>query len=104
MITTVSTHRSFAKMAREYFAQHTGVPHTWREVHDASGGRTDLVCWPDTSDEVFASLTDYQITVGSRDSAEDFEKFGRSLSDEELAREAWARFISLVAERGGNDA
>lgn len=104
MITTVSTHKSFEAMARAYLARNAGVPHTWREIRDASGGRTDLVCWPGTSGEVFASLTDYQITVGSSDSVEDFEKFGRDLSDEELASEAWARFMSLIAERGGNDA
>ena len=104
MITTLSTHRSFEKMAREYLAEHNDIPHKWREIHDVSGGRTDLVCWPDTSEELFASLTEYQITVGNSGSTEDFEKFGRKISDEELAGEAWAQFMALITEIRHNDA
>ena len=75
-----------------------------REIQDASGGRTDLVFWPGTSLEVFASLTESQITVGGGNTAEDFESFGRGLSDKELAREAWALLESLIRKRGGGDA
>ena len=91
-------------MAREYFAQHPDIPHTWREIKDASGGRTDLVLWPGTSLEVFASLTESQITVGDGNTAEDFESFGRSLSDKELACEAWASLESQIRKHGGDDA
>ena len=104
MLQTTSTHEEFERIAREYLSRHPGIPHAWREIQDASGGRTDLVCWPGTSLEVFSSLTEYQITVGSSNSEEDFEAFGCNLSDEELAREAWALLESLISKRGGNDA
>ena len=104
MLQTTSTHEEFERIAREYLAQHPGIPHTWSEIQDISGGRTDLVCWPGSSLEVFASLAESQITVGSGNSAKDFESFGRGLSDKELAREAWAFLKALIRERGGNDA
>ena len=104
MLQTTSTHEEFERMAREYLAQHPDIPHMRREIQDASGGRTDLVFWPGTSLEVFASLTESQITVGGGNTAEDFESFGRGLSDKELAREAWALLESLIRRRGGGDA
>ena len=104
MLQTISTHVEFERIAREYLAQHPRILHEWREIQDSSGGRTDLVCWPGTSQEVFASLAQSQITVGSNNTAEDFEAFGRSLSDEELAREAWALLESLIRKRCGADA
>lgn len=104
MLQTTQTHDEFEKMAREYFAQHPEIPHAWSEISDASGGRTDLVCWPGTSQEVFASLSESQISVGSSENTEDFESFGRDLSAKELANEAWTLLESLIRKRGGNDA
>ena len=104
MLQTISTHEEFERIAREYLAQHPDIPHRWREIRDASGGRTDLVLWPETSLEVFASLTESQITVGDGNTAQDFESYGRGLSDKELASEGWRLLESLIRTRGGNDA
>ena len=104
MLQTTQTHDEFEKMAREYLAHHPDIPHAWSEIQDMSGGRTDLVFWPGTSQEVFASLAESQITIGSGEQSEDFESFGRDLSAKELANEAWALLESLIRKRGGNDA
>ena len=102
MFQTTSTHKKFEILGREFLSRHPGVPHSWQEVRDVAGGRTDLICWPDTEAEVFASLTDYQITVGTRGSDVDFETFGRDMTDEDLAREAMGALESLVGKRLAN--
>ena len=103
MFQSTSTHKQFEALARDFLSRHPSVPHTWRPVRDAAGGRTDLICWPDTKVEVFASLTDYQITVGSSETRDDFEKFGRDLTDGDLAREAMAALESLINKRLGHE-
>ena len=99
VLQTTSTHKQFEILARDFLSRHPGVPHSWRDIRDVAGGRTDLVCWPDTESEVFASLTDCQITVGTSEGAEDFESFGRDMTDEDLAREAMAALESLISKR-----
>jgi hypothetical protein len=53
-------------------------------------------------------LTSGQITVGARGSDTDFEDFGRNLSDDQIAREAFGQFLKLLSESGivsgGHDA
>lgn len=104
MLQATSTHVQFESLARDFLAQHPDVPHSWRQIHDPAGGRTDLICWPETHAEVFASLTDYQITVSTRESEDDFETFGRDMSDEDLAREAMARLELIITKRLAEDA
>ena len=99
MLLSSSTHKQFEILARDFLSRHQSVPHSWREVRDVAGGRTDLVCWPDTESEVFASMTDYQITVGTRKNAEDFETFGRDMTDDDLARVALDALKSLINKR-----
>jgi hypothetical protein len=99
MLQATTTHAQFEILARSYLAQHPEVPHSWRNIYDAWGGRTDLVCWPDSDSEVFASLTEHQITVGTIEGAEDYETFGRDMTDEDLAREAMAILEALISER-----
>ena len=100
MLRTTDTHEEFESLARAYLEQHPEIPHAWRKVHDASGGRMDLVCWPDTSKEVFASLTNYQITVGENGVDTDYEDFGRGLSERKLAQEAFDHFVKLLCTHG----
>ena len=90
-------------LARQAFlAQHPTIPHEWRDVASRwSGSRRDLVCGPGQTNEVFASLLGPQIAIGAtRGEHEDFEDFGRGLSDEEVAREAFNRFVEILTEAG----
>ena len=104
MLRTLETNREFEALARAFLAQRPEIPHEWREIRDAWwGGRTDLVCYPGERREVFASLTETQITVGSKEGETDFEDFGRSLGAAQLAAEAFARFEDLLS-RVGHDA
>jgi hypothetical protein len=91
----------FEKLARPFLATHS-VPHEWRDVKSAWwGNRTDLVCGIGQPDEVYASLMEHQIAVGtSRGSHDDFEDFGRHLTDAEIAREAFTQFVSLLQVHG----
>ena len=93
---TTETHEAFEALARGHLEEHPDLPHSWRVKRDAAGGRTDLVCWAGTEREVFASLRPHQITVGGLGNATDFEDFGRGLSNEELAQEAFARLSELL--------
>ena len=100
MLQTLDTHREFEELASEFLAAHPEISHDWRQIRGAWGGRTDLVCEPGSPREVFASLTDYQITVGADSGSTDFEDFGRGLSQREIAQEALSHFVSLLRERG----
>ncbi len=100
MLRTTDTHRAFEALARVYLARHPEIAHAWCRVRGCDGGRTDLVCWPHTAREVFASLTHYQITIGSAAGATDFEDFGRGLGDQDLAAQAFARFLDLLSANG----
>ena len=97
MFQTLDTHREFEALARSYLSEHPGIPHEWRHIRSiTSGGRTDLVCRAMNGAEVFASLTSSQITVGSGKDADDFENFGRGLSEAAVAKEAFERFVQLL--------
>lgn len=97
----VNTHPEFETLARKFFEEHPQIPHSWRHIRGRCGdSRTDVVCWPDTSYEVFATLRDYQIAVGTAGSHTDFEDFGRDLTDEQLAREAFSHFLDLIRQIG----
>jgi hypothetical protein len=50
--------------------------------------------------EVFVSLNDGQIAVGAGKSHDDFEDFGRGLTDEQVAQRAFARLVGLLKEHG----
>ena len=97
MLKTLDTHPEFEALARAFLASHPDVPHEWREIRGVDGGRTDLICYPGQAGEVFASLSSAQITVGDRGGDKDFENFGRSFSDAQLAQEAFEQFLKLLA-------
>jgi hypothetical protein len=101
MLQTLDTNREFEALARRFFAEHPEIRHEWRQIKSAlSGGRTDIICEPGTSREVFASLTTDQITVGVDSAATDFEDFGRGLTSEQVAKEAFAHFETALREKG----
>jgi hypothetical protein len=52
-----------------------------------------------TPDEVFVSLMEYHIIVGDRGTAKDFDRVGRTMSDAELAVEAFRLLKLLLCSR-----
>lgn len=95
--------RTFVDLARGYFAQHSDVPHEWRLIPSRLwGDRIDLVCGVGEPTEVFATLRAHQIVVGhTHGRHDDFEDFGRGLTDVDLAREAFECFVETL-EDGNN--
>lgn len=73
----------------------------WRDKSNlVSGSRLDLVCAADTPAEVFASILGASIAVGDLSDHADVEDFGRDLSDDELADEAF-RLLEQKLESHG---
>jgi hypothetical protein len=100
MLRTLDTHRQFEALARSFLAEHPTIRHEWRHVRNAWGGRTDLICEPGTANEVFASLTSWQITIGTQGSDIDFEDFGRNLSDDlDRPRSLWSVPQAFIGKR-----
>ena len=97
MFQTLDTNREFEFLAKPFLSRHSDIVHEWRPIKNAlSGGRTDLICRAKNGSEVFASLASYQITVGSGQESKDFEDFGRGVSAEDLAKEAFEFFVLLL--------
>jgi len=94
--------RTFEGLVKAFLSAHPEIRHEWRQVRTLlSGERTDLICGVGSRDEVFASLLGYQIALGrTAGKHEDFEDFGRGVGDEEVAREAFRRFVELLTEYG----
>ena len=93
---------AFEELALEFLAKHPGIRHEWRDVPGRFwSARRDLICAPGQSNEAFASLLGSQIVVGvTAGEHEDFEDFGRGLSDIAIACEAFTRFVEILRERG----
>jgi hypothetical protein len=93
---------AFEELAVGFLSKHPGIQHEWRDVPSRFwSGRRDLICAPGQFNEVFASLLDRQIAVGATAGEhEDFEDFGRGLSDTVIAREAFTRFVEILRETG----
>jgi hypothetical protein len=94
--------QAFEHLAREFLSQHPEIPHEWRQMRSRWWrDRVDLVCGVGAPNEVFATLHGHQIAVGpTKGHHDDFEDFGRGLSDEAVAREAFDRFVEVLAEAG----
>src|SRR5688500_12810201 len=93
------TDAAFETLARDFLTRHPEVEREWRDIKGWLSSRTDLVCGAGQANEVFASFNrGGQIAVGATVTGDhdDFEDFGRGLSDEEVAREAFARFVGLL--------
>ena len=76
---------SFEALLKAFLAEHPAVSCEWRQVTQLVHSRTDVICGVGLPTEVFASFNrGGQITVGvtSDSHHEDFEDFGRRISDE----------------------
>jgi hypothetical protein len=63
----------FEELARAMLARCPTIPHEWRPIPSRwFGDRLDLVCNPNTADEVWASIRPSTITVGTGDDHDDF--------------------------------
>jgi hypothetical protein len=96
---------AFQSLAKAFFADHPDISHEWRTVKNRlSGDRIDLVCAPGTPNEVYASLAGSgQIAIGDRTDHTDFADFGRGMSDEEIARNAFNDLVDLLRRHGQLD-
>jgi hypothetical protein len=87
----------FEKLAEAFFCAHPEIPHARREIPSLlAGGATVLACHPGSPREVSASLTSHQISITAAAEQRDFEDFGRGLSQEQVAAEAFEYFASLA--------
>ena len=97
------TDSAFEQLARAFLNEHPDVHCEWRNVRALLSSRTDLICGAGKPNEVFASFNrGGQIAVGATITGDhdDFEDFGRDLSDQEVAREVFDRFVELLREHG----
>ena len=95
--------QEFRQLATAFLDSHPEVPHEWRDVPSRWwGDRIDLVCGVGSANEVFASLhAGGQITVGTVGGEDDdFEDFGRGLSDQAVAQEAFERLVAVLLAEG----
>src|SRR5262245_23685004 len=95
----------FELLAREYLTARPHLRHEWRRVSSwLWGDRSDLLIAPASAGgaEIFATLYDGsdQVTIGAAGDHEDFEDFGRGVTNRELAAEAFAYFRSLLRDHG----
>lgn len=93
---------AFEALAKAFLASHPEVRHEWRIAHsEFNVSRRDLVCGQDEENEVFASLLGFQVAVGLTNGRhDDFERFGRSVTEQQVAREAFATFVDLLTKHG----
>jgi hypothetical protein len=97
----VSVKRSFRELAQELMAANPAIAHEWCDVPSAvAGDRTDLICGGKTPREVWVSLRDDSIAVGAGSRHTDFESFGRKISVDQIAKEAFAEFVKLLRDNG----
>ena len=102
---TDTAEKVFESLAREMLGRNPAIGHEWRAVKSRWwGDRLDLVCNPGTSYEVWATIREGKIAVGDRDDYDDFEDFGRGLSESALAHEAYECFVRLLREHGHPEA
>ena len=100
MMMKTETYPEFEAIARRFLAEHHEIHHEWRKVKSIFDSRTDLICEPGSNREIFATLRSWQIAIGTNGEHEDFEDFGRGLSDKELAQEAFTYFVELLKRNG----
>ena len=84
-----------------FLESHPEIRHEWHRAKSFwDGGQTILICARSQPNEVFASLRSWQITVGSNGSDQDFEDWGRKMTGDEVAREAFDFFVELLRKNG----
>ena len=105
MAPTEKAESIFESLARDMLARNPAIKHEWRPIDSRwSGDRLDLVCNPKSANEVWATIRDGQIAVGDRDSHQDFEQFGRRLSESAVAKEAFKYLVTLLRAHGDPEA
>lgn len=101
MATTERAEAAFESLAREMLARNPAIKHEWRPIKSRwSGNRLDLVCNPESLNEVWATIGEAQIAVGDCDGHQDFDDFGRGLPESALAHEAFNYLVSLLRSHG----
>jgi hypothetical protein len=96
-----SAKRSFRELAQELMAANPAIAFEWRDVPSAvAGDRTDLICSGKAPREVWVTLRDDSIAVGTGNRHTDFESFGRKISVDQIAKEAFAEFVKLLRDNG----
>ncbi len=96
----METHREFELIVKDYLQRHPGIDHEWRRISDRlSGSHTDLVCAPESEQEVFARLRKNTIQIGDRDGHVEFEDLAQTLSRQKLATKALAHLIQLLQRK-----
>ena len=97
----METHREFEMLIRDFLQRHPGIEHEWHRIDDqSSGGRTELICAPDSDKEIIATLRRDMIVIGHRDGRIDFNDSGRGRSPLRLATQALAHLVRLLQEQG----
>jgi hypothetical protein len=94
----------FERLVRAELANRPGVPHEWRRVHDGAGERRDVVCYPGSATEVWASIRSDSVAVGSGAGHRDYEDLGHRASTDQIAIDAVRRFGELLAARRSDPA
>ena len=98
---TLDTNHAFEDLARDFLGENPGIRHEWRRVRSIwTGGRTELSCAPGEDNEVLAVLRSYQITIATASGERDFEEWGRNLSPEQVAKEAFLHFLGMLQSSG----
>jgi len=89
---------AFQTLACEFLSQHGAIAHRWTKVPSLwSGDRLDLVCAPDTPEEVWVTLRPGMIAVGDRDEHMDFPDDGVEKREAAvIAKEAFDEFLGLL--------
>ena len=103
MAPSTPTDREFERLANEFLAKHPDVPHEWRQGNSLLTRWTSLICGRGQANEVFASLNrGGQIAVGvtNNEDHQDFEDWGRPVTEEQVAREAFDHFVELLRAHG----
>ena len=103
MAASTPTDLEFERLANAFLAKHPEVPHEWRQESSLLTRWTSLICGAEQPNEVFASINrGGQIAIGVTNSEdhEDFERWGRPVTEEPVAREAFDHFVALLRAHG----
>jgi hypothetical protein len=89
----------FELLANPFLKTQSGLSYEWRIVASKLwGDRTDLICVLNSNIEVWASFRESSVAIGTGENHTDFEDFGRGLTDQALASEAFKYFEKIVTQ------
>ena len=90
---------AFERQVKSWLASHPEVPHEWRCSRDLAGERIDLVCFPQSGKEVWATLRTDAVAIGAGSVHEDFETAIQGGSTTNVVADACRYFVGLIHER-----